>query len=178
MPDFRRVFVPGGSYFFTVNLLERRGNRLLVDNMDALREAVRKTKQERPFRIDAWVVLPEHMHMMLTLPPGDSRNRTAFGDARQQRRTRHLATAILGTPNPRRAGFREALRLRSLQPGQARSFSDRRRLAVFDISSLRRRRVVSARLGRRRCDESGDRRMTARRVERLRFRLVPPPLAI
>ena len=72
MPDFRRPFVPGGSYFFTVNLLERRGNRLLVDNIDALREAVRKTRQERPFRIDAWVVLPEHMHMILTLPPNDA----------------------------------------------------------------------------------------------------------
>ena len=72
MPDFRRLFVPGGSYFFTVNLLERLGNRLLVDNIGALREAVRKTKQARPFRIDAWVVLPEHMHMMLTLPPGDA----------------------------------------------------------------------------------------------------------
>ena len=112
MPDFRRLFVPGGSYFFTVNLLERLGNRLLVDNIGALREAVRKTKQARPFRIDAWVVLPEHMHMMLTLPPGDADfssriraikirfNRTALGDARQQRRTRHLATSILGTPNP------------------------------------------------------------------------------
>ena len=72
MPDYRRLFVPGASYFFTVTLLERRGNRLLVDNIDALRSAVRVTKQERPFRIDAWVVLPEHMHMMLTLPPGDS----------------------------------------------------------------------------------------------------------
>jgi putative transposase len=72
MPDFRRLFVPGESYFFTANLLERRGNRLLVDNIDTLREAVRKTRQERPFRIDAWVVLPEHMHMMLTLPPNDT----------------------------------------------------------------------------------------------------------
>jgi putative transposase len=72
MPDFRRLFVPNGSYFFTVNLLERRGNRRLVDNIDTLREAVRKTKQERPFRIDAWVVLPEHVHMMLTLPPNDT----------------------------------------------------------------------------------------------------------
>ena len=72
MPDFRRLFVPGGSYFFTVNLLERRGNRLLADNMDALRKAVCKTKLERPFRINAGVVLPKHMHMMLKLPAGDA----------------------------------------------------------------------------------------------------------
>jgi putative transposase len=71
MSQYRRVYVPGGSYFFTINLLERRENRLLVTHIDALREAVRKTKSERPFRIDAWVVLPEHMHLMMTLPPGD-----------------------------------------------------------------------------------------------------------
>ncbi len=72
MPNFRRLFVPGESYFFAVNLLERRENRLLVVHIDALREAVRKTKQERPFCIDARVVLPEHVHIVLTLPPGDA----------------------------------------------------------------------------------------------------------
>ncbi|TAG44803.1 MAG: transposase [Betaproteobacteria bacterium] len=72
MSQYRRVYVPGGSYFFTINLLERRNNHLLVTHIDALRNAVRKTKTERPFRIDAWVVLPEHMHLMMTLPPGDT----------------------------------------------------------------------------------------------------------
>ena len=72
MSEYRRYFVQGGSYFFTINLLERRNNRMLVTHIDALREAVRKTKQERPFRIDGWVVLPEHMHLMMTLPPDDA----------------------------------------------------------------------------------------------------------
>jgi putative transposase len=70
MPDYRRYRVPGGTYFFTVNLLERRLDTL-VRHMDALREAVRATKRERPFHIDAWVVLPDHMHTVWTLPPGD-----------------------------------------------------------------------------------------------------------
>ena len=61
MSDYRRNRVPGGTYFFTVNLLERR-SRLLVEHIDVLREAVRATKQTMPFHIDAWVVLPEHMH--------------------------------------------------------------------------------------------------------------------
>jgi len=61
MPDYRRVRVPGGTYFFTINLLERHSD-LLVRHIDALREAVRRTRRERPFRIDAWVVLPDHMH--------------------------------------------------------------------------------------------------------------------
>ena len=72
MSNYRRYFVPGGSYFFTINLLERRNNPLLTTHIDALRDAVRRTKADRPFRIDGWVVLPEHMHLMMTLPPGDT----------------------------------------------------------------------------------------------------------
>ena len=70
MPDYRRYRVPGGTYFFTVNLLERRLDTL-VRYVDVLREAVRVTRKERPFHIDAWVVLPDHMHCVWTLPPGD-----------------------------------------------------------------------------------------------------------
>lgn len=62
--------MPGGTYFFTVNLLERRLD-ILVRHVDALREAVRKTRQQRPFHIDAWVVLPNHLHCVWTLPVGD-----------------------------------------------------------------------------------------------------------
>lgn len=72
MPEYRRHFVPGGTYFFTVNLLERRNNDLLVRHIDVLREAVRVTRQSHPFHIAAWVVLPEHMHCIWTLPPGDA----------------------------------------------------------------------------------------------------------
>jgi putative transposase len=71
MPSYRRYRVPGGTYFFTVNLLERKRD-LLVRHIDELREAVRVTKRERPFHIDAWVVLPDHMHAIWTLPEGDS----------------------------------------------------------------------------------------------------------
>jgi putative transposase len=70
MSDYRRYRVPGGTYFLTINLLERRSD-LLVRHIDSLREAVRCTRRERPFRIDAWVVLPEHMHCIITLPSDD-----------------------------------------------------------------------------------------------------------
>ncbi|MFH0343688.1 MAG: transposase [Chromatiales bacterium] len=70
MSNYRRFRVPGGTYFFTVNLLERRRD-WLVRYIDALRDAVRRTKQQRPFHIDAWVVLPDHLHCVWTLPPGD-----------------------------------------------------------------------------------------------------------
>ena len=71
MPNYRRAFVAGGCWFFTVNLLER-GTNLLTDNIDALREATRHTMRRHPFRIDAFVVLPDHIHAMWTLPPHDA----------------------------------------------------------------------------------------------------------
>ena len=71
MPNYRRAFVPGGCWFFTVTLLERR-QTLLVDRIAALREATAKTLHNRPCTIDAFVVLPDHLHAIWTLPPDDS----------------------------------------------------------------------------------------------------------
>ena len=70
MPDYRRNRVPGGTYFFTVNLHDRR-SELLVARIDVLRAAVRAVRAQAPFHIDAWVVLPEHMHCIWTLPPAE-----------------------------------------------------------------------------------------------------------
>jgi putative transposase len=61
-----------GRYFFTVNLAERRGNSLLVDRIDTLREAFRRTRAERPFVVEAIVVLPDHLHCLWRLPQGDA----------------------------------------------------------------------------------------------------------
>ncbi|WP_026601525.1 REP-associated tyrosine transposase [Methylomonas sp. 11b] len=72
MPNYRRAFIPGGTWFFTVNLLERKNNDLLVREIDLLRATVRTVRNRYPFQIDAWVVLPEHMHAVWTLPPGDA----------------------------------------------------------------------------------------------------------
>ena len=71
MVQYRRNFVPGGRFFFTVTLVDRRSSAL-IENIDVLREAFRVTQVERPFSFDAVVILPEHLHAVLTLPPGDS----------------------------------------------------------------------------------------------------------
>ena len=63
--------VPGGTFFFTANLLDRRSD-LLVRHINVLGEAVRRARLRAPFRIDAWVVLPDHMHCLWTLPEGDA----------------------------------------------------------------------------------------------------------
>jgi putative transposase len=71
MPNYRRYRVEGGCWFFTVNLLDRR-KRLLVEHIADLREATAWTMRRHPFRIDAFVVLPDHLHAIWTLPDGDS----------------------------------------------------------------------------------------------------------
>ena len=71
MPDYRRNRVPGRSFFFTVNLLDRRSD-LLVTQIHMLRDAVRQVRRHAPFHIDAWVVLPDDMHCLWTLPAGDA----------------------------------------------------------------------------------------------------------
>lgn len=70
MPRYIRPQISGATVFFTVNLADRSSS-LLTDRIDALREAVRVTRAKRPFRVDAWVVLPDHMHCVWTLPEGD-----------------------------------------------------------------------------------------------------------
>src|SRR5581483_6024243 len=71
MPRYIRSFVPGGTFFFTVVLLDRRQG-FLVDRIETLREAFAAVREKRPFTIDAAVVLPDHLHCIWTLPLGDA----------------------------------------------------------------------------------------------------------
>ncbi len=77
MPNYRRVWTPGGTFFFTVTLLERR-RTTLVDHVDALRTAFRHARAARPFDIIAIVVLPDHLHCIWRLPVGDDDNATRW----------------------------------------------------------------------------------------------------
>jgi putative transposase len=72
MPNYRRAWSAGGTYFFTVNLLERRGNDLLVRHIDLLRAAVRQVRLAHAFVIHGWVALPEHLHCVIELPADDA----------------------------------------------------------------------------------------------------------
>ena len=69
-PDYLLYRIDGGTYFFTVNLAERN-RTLLTERIDNLREAFRVVKEAHPFKIDAMVILPDHLHTIWTLPDGD-----------------------------------------------------------------------------------------------------------
>ena len=70
--EYRRAWYKGGTYFFTVNCLQRKDNQCLVGNISLLREVIAKVKQTHPFKIHGWVVLPEHMHCVIELPEDDA----------------------------------------------------------------------------------------------------------
>ena len=72
MTDYRRVYVPGATWFFTVNLAERRNNRLLIEQVDLLRAAFLYVKKRKPYTMNAVVILPDHLHCIWTLPPEDA----------------------------------------------------------------------------------------------------------
>ena len=72
MPDYRRAVVPGATYFFTLVSYRRQPILCNEDVRSSLREAIRAVRGERTFEIDAWVLLPDHMHCIWRLPHGDS----------------------------------------------------------------------------------------------------------
>jgi len=72
MPNYRRLYVPGGIYFFTLTLRDRRADTL-VDHFGALLESWQEVVKSWPFETIATVVLPDHLHTVLRLPEGDDR---------------------------------------------------------------------------------------------------------
>jgi putative transposase len=118
MSDYRRYFVPGGTYFFTV-VTERRAPIFgSAPARKLLGEVMRACLARYPASVHALVLLPNHLHALLSLPPGDSdyslrwrwikreftRSWLALGGQEQPRslsrrleqRTRRLAAAVLG----------------------------------------------------------------------------------
>jgi putative transposase len=70
--QYRRAFLPGGSFFFTAVTHDRQPLFHTADNVEVLREAFRVVKTKHPFEVDAVVILPDHLHCIWTLPPDDA----------------------------------------------------------------------------------------------------------
>jgi len=110
MSRYRRPRRSAAHVFFTV-CLARHGARLLVDEIDILREAVAVTRKRRPFAIDAWVVLPDHMHALWTLPEDDANYSDRWGaiKARFSKFVRLKQAGVPVGPNGK-VGYKPTLR--------------------------------------------------------------------
>ncbi|MEM8865694.1 MAG: transposase [Planctomycetota bacterium] len=72
MANYRREIIPGGTYFFTQVTYNRRPLLTTPLARRLLRESIRRVRRTRPFKIDGFVLLPDHLHCIWTLPPGDA----------------------------------------------------------------------------------------------------------
>jgi putative transposase len=117
MPNYVRLKIDGGVFFFTVALADRSSD-LLVRQVDRLRRFYRLTQERYPFETIAICILPDHLHAVWALPLGDSdyplrwsvfkagfspgarRRRTTFGKQDGQTRERAMAATLLGACHP------------------------------------------------------------------------------
>ncbi|MEC5205578.1 putative transposase [Vogesella perlucida] len=166
---YRRSALAGGTWFFTVNLADRRED-YLTRHIDVLRQAVRQTRSHHPFEIIAMVVLPDHLHAIWALPPGDADYplrwaliKSAFSrslpktecirDSRLAKRERGIWQRRYWEHQIRdEADLQAHVDYLHFNPVNARLCPVRSRLAVFEFSPLRTSGFIAGRLGGR----SGD----------------------
>ncbi len=112
--DYRRNFQPGGTFFFTLVTAQR--HRLFDDGaaVNLLQQVVREVKAESPFTIDAWVILPDHLHMIWTLPSADADFSPRWSKIKSQFTRRWLASG--GREEPVSVGKRRDDRRGVWQP--------------------------------------------------------------
>jgi REP element-mobilizing transposase RayT len=128
MTRYRRNFLPAGSYFFTVNLVECRLT-LLTDHIQRLRNAFRYTRTRHPFVVEAIVVLPDYRHAIWTLPENDAgfatRWRSASNEYRynglestsyRDRRRASLRVEVISPVGARKAFRNFTRRVRRIKP--------------------------------------------------------------
>ena len=168
MARYRRNFIAGGTFFFTVKLADPK-SRLLVEHIGLLRAVYMDVQKQYPFETVAVCVLPNHIHTIWTLPLDDADYslrwrliKTKFSahfphaENLSAARTRYLATAFLRTHRARRNGFAA---LRGLHPFQSRQTWIVRqcpRLAVFVVSPLCAGWMAAVRLGRHKRNGSNE----------------------
>ncbi len=70
--QYRRIYQPGSTYFFTIVTDQRQPLFAELDNVQKLRHTIATVKSRHAFQIDAIVVLPDHIHCLLTMPLDDA----------------------------------------------------------------------------------------------------------
>ena len=104
MATFRRSTAPGATYFFTVTTNHRQKLLTQPPYYQALKDALRDVKKTHPFTIDAFVLLPDHLHCLWTLPEQDADYSTRWNIIKRQvsQQTRELKSTSLSESQLRR----------------------------------------------------------------------------
>ena len=128
---------PEAIWFFTANLAERQENQLLIEKIDLLLASFESVGLRHPFRQEAFVIMPDHLHSIWTLPPDDTdfsirwsqikgqfsrgiEKMERVSQSRMKRReTRHLAASILGASDSGMMRISATCGLHPLESGQA-----------------------------------------------------------
>ena len=109
MQLYRRLRKPGGTYFFT--LVTHRREPFLTDPLarELLRNAISRCQNILPFNIDAFVLLPDHLHCLWTLPLNDADYSTRWSIIKRNFTRKWLASGKPERPVPitrTRQGYR------------------------------------------------------------------------
>jgi putative transposase len=108
MPQYRRART-GPTYFFTLVTYRRQPILCLPPMRSALRRALEDVRATRPFHIDAWVLMPDHMHCIWTLPDGDVDYSTRWALIKSSvSRFAGISTQPAGTTSTSRIKHRDA----------------------------------------------------------------------
>lgn len=94
MNQFPRPKPAGPTYFFTVSLAQ--SGSTLMDHFQELSDAIEHTQAAMPFFMDAWVVMPDHLHAVWTLPAGDAGYAMRWGQIKR-RFTMALPSGLRGS---------------------------------------------------------------------------------
>jgi putative transposase len=105
MATFRRALTSGATYFFTVNTYQRQAILTEPTFYQALKQSIRTVRQTHPFEIDAFVLLPDHLHCMWTLPQGDADYALRWNIIKRlvSQQTRHLLATNISPSRSKRS---------------------------------------------------------------------------
>ncbi|WP_340146400.1 REP-associated tyrosine transposase [Halomonas sp. PA16-9] len=155
MATYRRAHVPGGCYFFTVVTYARQP--LLADrlNIEALGRAFRTVREERPFVMDAFVLLPDHLHCLWRLPEGDADYSSRWRDIKKYASqefffppgTHNAGSAASGNTSFATKTTGNAIWITSITTPSNTAGLEHPRLGMVKLSTMRTKRLVHPRLG-------------------------------
>ena len=84
MPNYRRVIIEGGIYFFTLTTNNRQKIFLSSSARDIFLEAVNHVMNFHPFSTEAYCILPDHIHLLWRMPEEDANYSTRISEIKKR----------------------------------------------------------------------------------------------